>query len=155
MYRGRVSDRLIIENFVCFPSAVVRRTVLQESGGFDESLRMGIDYDLWLRISATREFDYVPGPTVRYRVWEGQMSKNFRLRYATAEQIMQRFLNQHPDLVAPSVVAEAWAHTCVGRGNTALAQESDRAEARRDFWRALRYKPGYAPAWKSLLRSFF
>src|SRR3569833_3098304 len=48
MHRGRVSAPLLIENFVCFPSAVVRRDVLVQAGGFDESLRMGIDYGLWL-----------------------------------------------------------------------------------------------------------
>ena len=56
----------------------------------------GIDYDLWLRLSAHYEFDFIPQPTARYRMWSGQMSKNYRRRYESAIRIMQRFLEHHP-----------------------------------------------------------
>jgi glycosyltransferase involved in cell wall biosynthesis len=154
MHRGHVSGPLLIENFVSFPTAVVRRECLERHRGFDESLGMGIDYDLWLRLSAHYQFDFISEPTVRYRIWAGQMSKNYRKRYESAMRIMRDFLANNPGAVDPEVVRSAWAHTYTGRGNVTLWQESDRVAAFRDYLRALSFKPVYWPAWRSMLRSF-
>lgn len=153
MHRGRISGALLIENFVSFPTAVVRRECIERCGVFDLTYGMGIDYDLWLRISAHYEFDFVVEPTVRYRIWSGQMSKNYRKRYESAIRIMQRFLTDNPHAVAPAVVRAAWAHTYVGRGDAILWNEKDRAAARADYVRALRHRPHYWPAWRAILRS--
>jgi len=153
MHRGRVSGALLIENFVPFPSAVVRRERLERHGAFDETLGMGIDYDLWLRLSAHCQFDFIAEPTVRYRIWPGQMSKNYRQRYESGIRIMQRFLERNPGVVGDSVARRAWAHTYTGRGDSTLWQEKDRVAAFRDYVRALSFRPAYWPAWRSMLRS--
>jgi glycosyltransferase involved in cell wall biosynthesis len=154
MHRGSVSGALLIENFVSFPTAVVRRECLERHGAFDETLGMGIDYDLWLRLSAHCQFDFVAESTVRYRIWSGQMSKNYRKRYESAIRIMERFLDHNPGVVGHSVARRAWAHTYTGRGNSTLWQERDRLAAFRDYLRALSFRPAYWPAWRSMLRSF-
>lgn len=153
LHRGMVSGQLLLENFVPFPTSVVRRECLHEVGLFDETFGMGIDYDLWLRMSARYRFDYVAEPTALYRVWEGQMSKNYRRRYEAGITIMRRFLEQHPGLIPERLVRRAWAHTYVGRGNTVLWQEGRMAEAFADYWRGLRYDPSYFHAWRSILRA--
>lgn len=152
MYRGRVSGPLLVDNFVSFPSAIVRRECFAQHGVFDESLSMGIDYELWLRLSAHWEFDFVPEATVRYRIWSGQMSRNYRGRYEAGIGIMQRFIDGRPAVVSKGQVREAWAHTYTGRGNTILWQEGDRRAAFRDYLRALSFRLGYWPAWRSMLR---
>jgi tetratricopeptide (TPR) repeat protein len=144
----------LIENFVSFPTAVVRRACIENCGIFDLTYGMGIDYDLWLRISARYEFDFVPDATVRYRIWAGQMSKNYRKRYESAIRIMQHFVEQHPDVVDVATIRKAWAHTYLGRGDSILWQEKDSRAARRDYFRALKYRPDYWPAWRAVLRSF-
>jgi glycosyltransferase involved in cell wall biosynthesis len=152
MHRGRISGALLIENFVSFPSAVVRRECLERHGAFDEALGMGIDYDLWLRLSAHCQFDFIAEPTVRYRIWAGQMSKNYRQRYQSAIRIMQNFLDSNPGVVNPAVARHAWAHTYAGRGDVTLWHEADRVAAFHDYLRALRFIPWYWPAWRSLVR---
>jgi glycosyltransferase involved in cell wall biosynthesis len=152
MRRGRITGPLLIDNFVSFSSSVVRRSCLEACGAFDESLDMGIDYELWLRLSASYSFDFVPEATLRYRIWPGSMSKNFKKRYASAIRIMEGFLERHPNAVAAQLVREAWAHTYVGRGNITLWREKDRKAAFSDYFRALRYEPCYWPAWRALLR---
>jgi len=52
---------------------------------------MGIDYDLWLRLSAYYQFDFIAEPTVRYRIWAGQMSKNYRKRYESGSASCSAF----------------------------------------------------------------
>jgi glycosyltransferase involved in cell wall biosynthesis len=153
MHRGAISGALLIDNFIPFPTVVVRRECLEQRGVFDESLGMGIDYDLWLRLSAYYAFDFVAEPTARYRIWAGQMSKNYRKRYESGIRIMQSFLERHPGVVRQSAARRAWAHTYTGRGNSTLWQEKDRAAALRDYLRALSFRPGYWPAWRAVLRS--
>lgn len=154
MHRGWVSGPLLIENFVNFPTAVIRRAYLEQYGAFDENLGMGIDYDLWLRLSAHCQFDFVGKATARYRVWGGQMSGNYRERYRSGIRIMRSFLESNPDAVDPAVVRRAWAHTYTGRGNVTLWRGRDRLGALRDYARALTFQPGYWPAWRAILRSF-
>jgi glycosyltransferase involved in cell wall biosynthesis len=152
MYRGRVTAALLIDNFVSFQTAVVRRECLERHGAFDESVRMGDDYDLWLRLSAHYEFDFIPQPTARYRVWSGQMSKNYRRRYESAIRTMRRFLEHNPGLVSAAQIRAAWAHTYTGRGNNTLWQERKRAAAMQDYLRALSFRPHHWPAWRAILR---
>ena len=153
MHRGRVSGALLIQNFVPFATAVVRRGCLEQYGAFDETLQMGDDYDLWLRLSAHCEFDFIQQSTVRYRVWSGQMSKNYRKRYESGIRIMERFLSKNQGLVAGAVVREAWAHTYAGRGDCILWRENDRLAAMRDYARALRFGPLRWRTWRAILRS--
>ena len=152
MYRGRITAALLIDNFVSFQTAVVRRECLERHGAFDESVRMGDDYDLWLRLSAHYEFDFIPQPTARYRVWSGQMSKNYRRRYESAIHTMRRFLERNPGLVSAGQIRAAWAHTYTGRGNNTLWHERKRAAAMQDYLRALSFRPHHWPAWRAILR---
>ena len=153
LHRGRISGPLLIDNFISFPSAVVRRECLERQGLFDETLGMGIDYDLWLRLSARYEFDFVPQPTVRYRIWSGQMSKNYRQRFESGIRIMQNFIDRNPGAVDRDMLGRAWAHTYTGRGNNLLWHEKDWVAAFRDYLRALSFRPMYWPAWRAMLRS--
>jgi glycosyltransferase involved in cell wall biosynthesis len=154
MHRGRVSGALLIENFVPASSAVVRRECFERCGDFDVSLRTGEDYDMWLRLSAHYLFDFVAERTIRYRIWGGQMSKDYRARYETGIRTMQRFLDRNPDTVDRAVVRSAWAHTYTGRGDVTLWRAHDRLNALRDYLLALSFSPGYWPAWRAILRSF-
>ena len=50
--QGWILDGLIrMESVIAIPSVLVRRSVLESLGGFDESIRMCEDYDLWLRLA--------------------------------------------------------------------------------------------------------
>ena len=114
---------------------------------------MGIDYELWLRLSAHCEFDYVAKTTARYRVWAGQMSGNFRERYRSGIRIMRNSLETNPGAVDAAVVRSAWVHTYTGCGDVTLWRGRDRRGALRDYTRALWYRPWHWPAWRTLLRS--
>ena len=153
MRRGWVTGPLLVESFVPYSAGIVRRECLERNGGFDETLDMGIDYDLWLRLSAHWQFDFVPQSTVRYRIWAGQMSKNYRKRYESAIRIMRNFLANNPGIVNATVVREAWAHTYAGRADTTLWHERDHLAAFKDYRRALTFAPWSWFVWRSILRS--
>lgn len=152
-YDGWVSGRLLVDNFVNGMASVVRRECFDRVGLFDETLPMGIDYDLWLRISPYYKFHFIDDKSYRYRQWEGQMSRHHDRRFECGIKIMKRFIDSHPGLVDDETIREAWAHTFVGRGRTLLEVERKRAAAASHFFAALREKPDYIPAWKSLVKA--
>ena len=115
--RGSVTKYLIFDNFVPFSSAVVRRQCLEKVGGFDETLRMSIDWDLWLRISVSYDFDYVNEPLAYYRVGHaGQMSRNAMIRQDSCDRISDRFRMSYPGIVPKVVWRQSDAYTAALRG---------------------------------------
>jgi glycosyltransferase involved in cell wall biosynthesis len=149
---SNVLATLFVKNIVPFGTAVVRRDVLDAVGAFDNSLPMGIDWGLWLRIATRWEFAFVREPLYLYRVWPGQMSKNWRRRYEHCFRIMEKFLRNYPSSLAPEVVRRAYADSYLGRGLCASLIEGQHGAAVSDYVRAICADPGYWPAWRELLK---
>jgi len=147
-WSGRITGRLLADNFVTFNTTLVPRRVLEEFGGFDESLRMAIDYDLWLRVSTKYEFLHVPEPLVDYRIWGGQMSHRTGERLDSYFRLLERFLERHPASVTRADVARAYAHTYVTRGIW-RATQGQRADAWRDLRLACGRRPLDARLWRT------
>ena len=150
LYRGDILKKLFVRNIVPFGTAVVRRECFEQLGVFDESIPMGIDWDLWLRFAVRWEFDFVPEPTYVYRVWHGQMSKNWQGRYDCALRIMARFLERHPDRLPGRIVATGYADTYTNLAAEHLRHTSVAASIA-ILWKALEYRADFWPAWRLLL----
>jgi glycosyltransferase involved in cell wall biosynthesis len=150
-YEGWITRQLLFENFVTFNTALMPRQVVEEFGGFDESLSMAIDYDLWLRVSTKYEFAYIPEPLVRYRIWGGQMSHRTEERFANFVRLFERFLAAHPDCVTASQIRRVWAVNYMQRGRSRDAR-GDVAGALRDYLTGFRYRPFDLFLWKSVAR---
>jgi glycosyltransferase involved in cell wall biosynthesis len=148
--RGDILGELFVRNVVPFGTAVVRRECIEAAGGFDESIPMGIDWDLWLRIAAHWHFDCVPEPTYVYRVWAGQMSHNWQGRYECALKIMASFLANHPGRIPQVVVDTAYADTYTSLASAHL-EHVGAWQCLSYLSRALRHRATYAPAWRLLL----
>ncbi len=151
-FSGNLTSKLLVDNVVTGMSSIVKKECFDKVGIFDEQLPMGIDYDLWLRISTVYEFYFLDKVTYLYRQWSGQMSHNKRGRYENGIRIMKKFLENNPGLVEEKVVNEAWAHTYVGSGNAIFQKENKRIEALNEYRKALSYKLRYIPAWKSIIK---
>lgn len=67
-------DALIVDNPVVQSGAAIRRVTFEQVGGYDESMRMSEDYDLWARIADHGSYAYVDQPTVRRRMHDGQLT---------------------------------------------------------------------------------
>lgn len=67
-------DRLLRGNFIPHPATFVRRAVFAAVGGFDESLRYAMDYDLWLRIAKEHVPVYIPRYLAGFRRHPGSTS---------------------------------------------------------------------------------
>jgi hypothetical protein len=128
--RGDVTSYLFFDNFIPFSSSVIRRAALEGRPPIDETLPMGIDWDLWLRTSVKYRFEFVDAPLMHYRVGHpDQMSRNLEVRQECSDRIMRRFVEAHPGTVSQRTVRHAWAYTHLVRG--LYFRERDRRRALR------------------------
>ena len=66
--RGRAADHFAWCNFVPTCTVLVRRSCLEEMGGFAEENEVSADYLAWFRIALRHELDYVDRPVIEYTV---------------------------------------------------------------------------------------
>jgi glycosyltransferase involved in cell wall biosynthesis len=150
--RGKVTEWLVFDNFVQFSSTIVRKKCFDEFGLFDESLKMGIDWDLWLRLSTKYEFDYVDERLFYYRMGHsGQMSKNMDERNRCSDRIMKKFLASYPEAVSSATIRKANAVTSCGRGEYFRA--IDRKKSTLYFLDAIVNNPIETGAYKGLVKN--
>jgi glycosyltransferase involved in cell wall biosynthesis len=100
-YSGRITRYLLADNSVSITTALVRRRCFDEMGGFDTSVGVADDYELWLRFSAKYRFQYIPEIVAAYRIMENQISSNKIKRFETNEVIIDRFLKQYGNVITP------------------------------------------------------
>ncbi|BAY61495.1 glycosyltransferase involved in cell wall biogenesis [Calothrix brevissima NIES-22] len=141
---------LLYKNFIGHGSnAVFRRCLINEVGDFDETLRSSEDIDFWLRIAATKrwEFDREPRILCYYRVRPSGLSFNVAQMQRSQEQVIQSAYERSPELVEPMLpTAYAYMYRYLARialtaGDLTQAEdfidqawESDRSI----FWRDMR-----------------
>lgn len=153
LHRGRILEHFIFDNFVPFSTAIVRKSVFDDCGLFDESLAMAIDWDLWLRFSVKYEFDYTDEVLLFYR-WNhpGQMSKNYGVREECSDRIFNKFLRDHGRHVPPELVRRAKIYTYNLRGYFFV--RLDPPKAFRYYFRSLKEKWVQPSVFKGLLMAF-
>ena len=133
---GWILEELVVQNWVCFSSAMVRREVLSHVGMFDERLELAIDYDLWLRVGMHYAFYAVPEALVWYRTGHANLSRRVVERGETALAILRRAVEQYGlgEKVSARSLQEAAASTCRTLGY--VLRQSSAREAARWYWRA-------------------
>jgi glycosyltransferase involved in cell wall biosynthesis len=82
-------------------AALVRKTVLDAVGGFDTEWRTCMDYDLWLRVAASRPIVRVPEVLAFYRHHEeGQITSTQWRQAQNVWRVKRKFVSSAPELVA-------------------------------------------------------
>jgi len=94
---GDAYSKLVLWNFLENGSnPLIRADVLNEVGGFDESLAAAEDWDMWLRLSAAGgEFVCVERVQILYRVSANSMSNNLKRQEAASLKVIERAFS-HP-----------------------------------------------------------
>jgi len=150
--KGWVTDFLIFDNFIPFSSSIVRRECFERVGLFDESIKMGIDWDLWLRFSVHFLFQFVNEPLLLYRVGHpGQMSQDLEARHKCADRITASFLDKNPGILTKDTVRDAFAYTYLSRGYYYRSQ--DIMISFTYYWKAVKCNPFSLRIWKSFVKT--
>ncbi|HEU5099153.1 MAG TPA: glycosyltransferase, partial [Roseiflexaceae bacterium] len=87
---------------VTIHACIVRRSLVQAVGAFDPSLRVGEDWDLWLRIArAGTRFGAVPEALARYRMRRGSASSNAAVLLEQTLVVLERGHTPDPRVAHP------------------------------------------------------
>jgi len=79
-------ERLWQYNFMPIQSVLFRRSSWDRHGGFDSDLTYFEDWDLWLRLAMSGDFEMVPEVTSRYRIPANDQSRLQRERHHGASK---------------------------------------------------------------------
>ncbi len=112
-HKGWITERLFCSSFVHVPTVVCRKSILIKSGGFDESLPVCEDYDLWLRISLSEPFGLVEEPLAERRLHPSRLSKACMSRNLNVKaRVLQRFAEQANGQLDLDVANRRLARAC-------------------------------------------
>lgn len=141
-YRGQAVIELFCEYFLLLPGVIFRHEIIDRVGLFDPSLRVGEDYEFFLRVLAVTEIDLVEEPLLKRRVIPNSLSRlSFVDDWLTDLKTLHTFLKHHPELIQlhPERVTArlgsfhfSLAYHCLECGYNRLALEQ--------LFRALRYE---------------
>jgi len=147
MPSGRIFPQMFAETLFQTSAVLIRKSCLDTVGGFDETLRMGDDYDLFLRIARNFELGYVDEPLVLYRqhsaqgtrTWGKQLQQGVPWEFLVLKKIVDLY---------PEIFEELGGHRVrqrLSKPYVALAYacfaEGDHENARRLMRQALRQWP--------------
>ena len=142
-YKGDIFKPLFLNDFIPSPTPIIRRSVFEDVGYFDEdkSVRIGEDWNMWLKIAARYPVGLVPLPLARFRVHSTSMTggEDPLVKLQGHLAVIEKATKREPVRLGP-FKSRAVANHYVGAGRI-LARDGKRTEARRMFARAIRLAP--------------
>ena len=96
--RGKITRELINGNKVASSTsgALLKTECLKKVGGFRTDLKIGEDWELWIRISQHYSFDYVNEFLVKVRRHSQNASNNFDQMFQDTIKVLKLFLSMEP-----------------------------------------------------------
>ena len=79
-------------------TVVLRKEPLNKVGMFNPKYEIAEEYDLFLRIAEYYPIDFVEESLAKYRIHDGNSSKDIKLTVAEDLQIMSYWLGKKPEL---------------------------------------------------------
>lgn len=157
---GHIFPEMFHETLFQTSAALVRKSCIDAVGGFDTDLRMGDDYELFLRISRHYELGYVDEPLVLYRQHSTQGTRTWGKQLQQGEPweflVLKRVVDRYPEIVEElgrekvnrrlSKPYAALAYACLAEG--------DHRNARKLMRSAIHYWPDNFSYRRYLLMTF-
>ena len=141
---GWLYPELLVDCVVWTSTVVARRSLLVDLGGFDRDLRIGEDWDLWLRASRRTPILRLARPYALYRLHSGNVTKTAprtNPKAAVINSALHRWGYESPDgrrarrADVNSGLARSWADFAGAHliaGNLHIARESALQAVRTD-----------------------
>jgi len=125
---------LLLDCIVWTSTVIVEKSELEKAGLFDESLRKGQDYDLWLKLARQIEMVGLEKPTALYRIHPASITssvKEINYEYLILSRAVERWSEAGPDGRTPpaGLVAARLARSSFGHGHAHLRYGNPRIAA--------------------------
>jgi glycosyltransferase involved in cell wall biosynthesis len=157
---GRIFPQVFAETLFQTSAVLIRKSCIDAVGGFDTGLRMGDDYEFFMRIARHYECGYVDEPLVLYRqhptqgtrTWGKQLQRGVPWEFL----VLKRIVDRYPEVVGE--LGKAAVQQRLSKPYFALAYaclaEGDHKNARRLLRGALHHWPGNFGYLRYYLMSF-
>jgi GT2 family glycosyltransferase len=123
--RTTLLERLLVQNFIAVPSAVIRRDAWLACGGLDLNLWYTGDWDMWLKLAGRGEVLYHNTVTAAFRVHDASAtivgSRDSADFAAQQQQVVERYIAAVPSDRRRGVRRLAQASIAVNTGLAAAA----------------------------------
>lgn len=165
-YDGDILKPLLLRDFISMPTPVIRRSVFEKTGLFNEkdNMRLGEDWDMWLRIAAIYPVALIPQPLAYYRVHSASITGGADpfIKMQGWLAVVEEAVSREP-IRLESLKSRALSYVYISTGRL-LAVRGQTASARRMFLQAIRLTPcsilpylywGMAPVarWVKMMRT--
>jgi glycosyltransferase involved in cell wall biosynthesis len=142
LYSGRITRYLFESILVHSCGSMFPKRVLEQAGGFDTSLPVCSDYDLWLRLSMKYRFIALPVPTFKRRRHSGNLSTHTMANRVTELRVLERFYYEKGgSKVAPERIAFRRLSKEAYRAGKSALGERDYEAARSLLEKSVRWRP--------------
>lgn len=145
---NHLRDYFVHDGPIMPSTVVIRRSVFDDVGLFDESLRIGEDAEFHLRVAERWRFCHMPGAFTFKRRHPAQLSWRLVDFLPSAAAVTQRLASDHPELRSLADRRMARLHAKVG---TDCALRGEWRRALRHDLTAIRLAPRYCRAWANLV----
>jgi len=139
---GDVLAALFESNFINTLVMLFKREVFEKAGGFDAGYKLIIEYDMALRVAGEYDFARVPEVLARYRIHAGNTSggRSLSVTQERLAALQKAYENPGSRRVPKGVYKREMAsvHLKLAENYRLLGQKK---EARRHFWKAVKYRP--------------
>jgi glycosyltransferase involved in cell wall biosynthesis len=102
---GNVLDAFSHKNWLAVMTPLVRRSLIENVGEFDETLRASEDWDYWIRCATAGTFGYLPGPLAIYRMYPTQMHNDGRRMFTAEKQVVNKHFRSDSGHYRPALAA--------------------------------------------------
>lgn len=154
---GWIYPELLLDCVVWTSTVLAHRSLFDEIGAFDTGLRVGEDYDLWLRISRVTQILRVARPYALYRIHPASITHsrptdNYRAK--VIERALTEWGLQSPDgrqanpKAVQRMLAKSWSDFA-----GAQLRAGDIGGAKHSARQSLRAFPAQLPGWKLLIKA--
>ncbi len=156
---GWLYNELLFDSIMTTISVMMRRSLFDQLGGFDESLPQGQDYDMWLRASRETRIAKLCDKLAVISKRQGSISTTLRpvnYRARILERTLDRWGGKGPD----GRITPEWQtnHSLMTYwlefGYLHAFRGGDRDVAMRAFLQAMKYEPWQLKIWLNLARTF-
>lgn len=152
-YSGCVTKYLIRDNFVSMNTTLVNKSCFDDLGGMDESVRVGDDYELWLRLSTKYKFHYTPDNYIKYRVMPNQISSDKERRLKSNEIVLNKFFDRFPCSVSTADKRRGLSFFYVRKARYEISKYYYK-RACNSIWKGIKYDCLWMGPWRSIFLMF-
>ena len=97
-HQGWIAHRLILKNFICNSTILVRKECLEKTGFFDEAIFTPADWDLWIRLAEVCQVRYLNIPLTKYRIIDNYIFNRLELAAREEKIVIENFFKRNPNI---------------------------------------------------------